>query len=168
MKKATKLLIIAFTVLVIIEIPLYYIVHPTGATQGALQIKGKVNHPLNMTISDLQALPAVDLTARLTSSGSPQENGLFNYTGVTLWSLLEKAGVQDDATSAYVVASDAYGAVITIQELKDNPKIIIAYMEAGEMIKTQADGGWGPLRLVIGSDAYANRWVKWVVSIDVR
>jgi DMSO/TMAO reductase YedYZ molybdopterin-dependent catalytic subunit len=167
LKKATKILIIAFVVLAIIEIPLYVIVHPTDSPKGYLQITGNVNNPLNMTISDIQAMPSVDLTARLTSSGSPQENGVFNYTGVTLWSLLEKAGVSDDASSAYVLASDAYGAVITVKEMKDNPKIIIAYMEGGEMIKSQADGGWGPLRLIIGSDAYANRWVKWVVSIEV-
>ncbi len=167
MKKATKILIIAFVVLALVEIPLYVVVHPTDAPKGYLQIKGNVNHPLNMTISDIQAMPQVELTARLTSSGSPQENGVFNYTGVTVWSLLEKAGISEDATSAYVVASDAYGAVLTIKEVKDNPKIIIAYKEGGEMIKSQADGGWGPLRLVIGSDAYANRWVKWVVSIAV-
>lgn len=167
MRKATKILIIAFVVLALIEIPLYIIVHPADAPKGYLQIKGNVANPLNMTISDLIAMPSVDLTARLTSSGSPQENGVFNYTGVTLWSLLEKAGVSDDATSAYVIASDAYGAVISIKEMKDNPKIIIAYKEGGEMIKSQADGGWGPIRLIIGSDAYANRWVKWVVSITV-
>jgi DMSO/TMAO reductase YedYZ molybdopterin-dependent catalytic subunit len=167
LKKSSKIVIALFIALIVIEVPLYFVVHPANAPKGYLQIKGNVSNPLNMTISDIQAMPSVDLTAKLTSSGSPQENGVFNYTGVTLWSLLEKAGVSEDATSAYVIASDSYGAVISIKELKDNPKIIIAYMEGGQMIQSQAGGGYGPLRLVIGSDAYANRWVKWVVSITV-
>jgi DMSO/TMAO reductase YedYZ molybdopterin-dependent catalytic subunit len=167
MKKSSKLVIILFILLIVIEIPLYFVVHPTDAPKGYLQIKGNVDHPLNMTLNDLLAMPAVDLTAQLTSSGSPQENGLFNYTGIPLWSLLQKAGIADNATSVYVLASDAYGTVISVKELKDNPKILIAYMEGGQMIKSQADGGWGPIRLIVGTDSYANRWVKWVVSVTV-
>jgi DMSO/TMAO reductase YedYZ molybdopterin-dependent catalytic subunit len=167
MKKSIKILIIVFCALAIVEIPLYYTVHPTDAIQGYVIIKGNVAHPLNMSISDIQAMPSTTITARLTSSGSPQENGVFTYTGVTVWNLLQKAGVSDNATSAYVLASDAYGAVLTLKEIKSDSQIVLAYMQDGAMIKSQADGGWGPLRLVIGSDAYANRWVKWVVSITV-
>lgn len=167
MKKSTKLIIIMFVALAVAEVPLYYVVHPNDVSVGYVIIKGNVSHQLNMSISDLQAMPSTTITARLTSSGSPQENGVFTYTGVTISSLLEKAGVAENATSAYVLATDSYGAVLTMKEIKENPKIILAYMQDGEMIKSQADGGWGPLRLVMGTDPYANRWVKWVVSITV-
>jgi DMSO/TMAO reductase YedYZ molybdopterin-dependent catalytic subunit len=89
---------------------LYFVVHPTDAPKGYLQVRGNVNNPVNMSVSDIQAMPSVNLTARLTSTGSPQENGDFNYTGVTLWDLLVKAGVSDNATSVRVVATDAYSA----------------------------------------------------------
>jgi DMSO/TMAO reductase YedYZ molybdopterin-dependent catalytic subunit len=166
--KPSKLVIILFAALIIIEIPLYIIVHPIDSPKGYLQIKGNVNQQLNMTLNEITTIQSVNLTAQLTSSGNPQENGLFNYTGVPLWSLLEHAGISENATSVYVVASDAYGTVLKVKEVKDNPKIVIAYMEDGEMIKSQSEGGYGPLRLIVGTDAFANRWVKWVVSITVN
>jgi DMSO/TMAO reductase YedYZ molybdopterin-dependent catalytic subunit len=103
----------------------------------------------------------------LTSSGSPSSNGVFNYTGVLLSTLLQKAGVSPNATSVYIQASDGYATTLSMQDAM-SPKTIIAYQKDGASLTPLKDGGEGPFRLIVGTDQYAQRWVMGVVSIKVN
>ena len=102
----------------------------------------------------------------MSSSSRPSDNGVFNYTGVTLKTLLEQAQVSANATSVYIQASDGYGTNIPIKDAM-NSKTIIAYQKNGASLIPLKDDGEGPLRLVIGSDQYAQRWVRGVAAIQV-
>jgi DMSO/TMAO reductase YedYZ molybdopterin-dependent catalytic subunit len=48
-----------------------------------------------------------------------------------------------------------------------NQNTIIAYQKDGATLTALKAGGEGPLRLIIGNDQYAQRWVKGVVAIEV-
>ncbi|MCW4030679.1 MAG: molybdopterin-dependent oxidoreductase [Candidatus Bathyarchaeota archaeon] len=166
MKSNTKLVIAFFAVLILALVPLYYYAHPINASEGTLQIKGNVGSPQNLTLAEIDALPPVTVQATLVSSGSPQENGVFNYTGVLLKDLLGLVEVSSNATSVYVQASDAYGSTLLLKDAQNN-STLLAYAKDGAPLTDLKGGGEGPLRLVIGGDQYAQRWVKGVVSITV-
>lgn len=168
MKKGTKVVIIVCAVLILAIIPLYPLVHVNNAPSGYLQVTGNVDHTLNMTVSQVEALPSTTITATLVSSGNPQDDGTFSYTGVTLWSLLQRAGIATNASSVAVFASDGYQADLTIKEIENNSQIIMAYKQNGEYMKPKSEGGDGPLRLIVGTDTYAQRWVYWVVELQVN
>ena len=102
----------------------------------------------------------------MSSSSRISDNGVFNYTGVTLRTLLEQANVSTNATSAYIQASDGYGTTIPIQDAM-NQNTIIAYQKNGVPLMALKDDGEGPLRLIIGSDQYAQRWIRGVTIIEV-
>ena len=167
MKKSIKIMTIAMILLVLAAIPIYFVIRPQGAPEGYLQVRGNVSNPLNMTISELRNLPLTTIQANLKSSGHPEDNGVFNFTGVTLWSLLELSGISENATSVYVQASDSYGSTFSIQEIEQNNQYLIAYAKDGQPLESRDKGGTGPIRLVIGSDQYSQRWVKYVVNIEV-
>lgn len=166
MKKLLKIVIAIFALLIVLVIPLYYYSHPASVEPGTIQITGNVDNPMNLTFSQLMALKSVTIEATLTSSGSPQENGLFNYTGVALKEILNLVQVSDNATSVFIQASDAYGATLTINDAI-YPNTIIAYSKDDTAMPALKDGGEGPVRLVIGEDKFAQRWVKGVVLIEV-
>ena len=167
MNKSTKITLTVFVCLFIAVVPLYYASRPTPMQAGiALQITGKVVNPLNFTISQLQALQSTTIQVTLTSSSRAEDNGVFNYTGVSLNSLLAQANIQANATSIYVQASDGYGTTLTIQEA-NNPDTIIAYQKDGSPLTLLKNDGEGPLRLIIGSDQYAQRWIRGAVAIIV-
>jgi DMSO/TMAO reductase YedYZ molybdopterin-dependent catalytic subunit len=166
MKKASKIVIVTFMLLIALVIPLYYYVQPPAVESGSIEITGNVHNPQNFTFSQLQTITPVTIQATLTSSGSPQENGVFNYTGVTLKEILKLAQASDNVTLVYVQASDAYGATLTIKDAM-NEKTILAYAKDGSSMTDLKKGGEGPLRLVIGGDKFAQRWVKGVVLINV-
>jgi DMSO/TMAO reductase YedYZ molybdopterin-dependent catalytic subunit len=48
-----------------------------------------------------------------------------------------------------------------------NPNTIIAYQKNSEALTAIKAGGEGPLRLIIGGDQYAQRWVRGVAAIEV-
>jgi hypothetical protein len=88
----------------------------------ALTIDGAVAHPLTLTAGDLAALPQSDVhVAYLTGHGSEDAT----YSGVSLWSLIEKAGLGDafkdrkTHTSHYLTlsAKDGYVVVLALGEI---------------------------------------------------
>ena len=49
-----------------------------------------------------------------------------------------------------------------------NQNTIIAYERNDAPLTALKDDGEGPLRLIIGNDQYAQRWIRGIVSIEVR
>ena len=165
MRKITKITLALFIILVASAIPLYLYTRPAQVQEGNLQIKGQVSNPLTITFSQLENYTPQTLEVTLSSSSRISDNGVFNYTGVTLRTLLEQANVSANATSVYIQASDGYGTTIPIQDAM-NQNTIIAYQKNGLPLTALKDDGEGPLRLIIGSDQYAQRWVRGVVAIE--
>ena len=166
MKKTSKIALAILIILVAAAVPLYFYTRPAPVPQGTLQITGQVSNPMNITLSQLQTYTPLTLQVTLTSSSQPSGNGVFNYTGVLLSTLLQKAGVSANATSVYIQASDGYGTTLSMQDAM-NQKTIIAYQKDGESLTPLKSGGEGPFRLIVGTDQYAQRWVMGVVSIQV-
>lgn len=166
MRKATKITLALIVALVAAAVPLYFFTHPAPVQAGTLQVTGQVNSPLNITFSQLQTYAPTTMQVTLTSSGTPSENGVFNYTGVLLSTLLQQAQVSANASSVFIQASDGYGTTITMLDAMSQ-NTIIAYQKNGAPLSALQNGGEGPLRLIIGSDQYAQRWVRGVVAIQV-
>ena len=166
MKKTSKIAGVILVVLVAAAVPLYFYSRPAQAPAGTLQITGKVSNPMNVTLTQLETYGSTSLQVTLTSSSTPSNNGVFNYTGVPLRTLLQEAGASANATSVYIQASDGYGTTLSMQDAM-NQKTIIAYQKDGASLVPLKNGGEGPLRLIVGSDQYAQRWVSGVVSIQV-
>ncbi len=165
MKKATKIALTVFFILIVAAIPLYYYTRP-DATQpeDTLQIRGKVSNPANFTLAQLKSYPAT--TLQVTVKGHQGDNGVYSYTGVTLKELLNQAQVSSSAKSVYIQASDGYGTTLTIEKSqKDN--VFIAYQKDDAALSLLKDGGEGPYRLIIADDEYAQTWVRGVVAIEV-
>ncbi|MCW4022590.1 MAG: molybdopterin-dependent oxidoreductase [archaeon] len=167
MNKGTKTAAIVFVLLVAVAVPLYFFVRPADVEEGFLQINGDVTNPLNLTVSELEAMPSSNMDATLDSSTHIEDEGTFTFTGVPVWTLLQEAGISDDATSVYIQAIDSYGTSLTVEEIQQNNQIMIVYKQDGEYLESYEEGGTGPLRLVIGSEEYAQLWVKNVVLLEV-
>jgi DMSO/TMAO reductase YedYZ molybdopterin-dependent catalytic subunit len=166
MKKSAKIVIAIFVLLIVAAVPLHFYTRPDISQVGALKITGKVNTLTTLTLEQLKTYPAVTLQVTLTSSGTPSGNGVFNYTGVAVADLLNQTHASTNSTSIYIQAQDGYGTTITSQEAQ-KPNTIIAYQKDGAPLTALKDGGEGPLRLIIGSDQYAQRWIRGVVAIEV-
>lgn len=138
----------------------------------SVDLIGLVNTPGPITVADLQTLTpqTVDVTFQ---SGQGEQS--HSYTGVLLWDVLDRAGIQlnpdikNDVLRKYVVltANDGYETVISLGEIDPgfgaNP-YLLAWEEDGAPLTGDA----GPVRLVTPGDVKGGRYVTGVITIEVR
>lgn len=125
-------------------------------------VSGLVRTRASFDAASLAALPAATATV----------DGVA-YTGVALWTLLERVGlvtdplIKNDVLRRVVVAtgSDGYKAVIALGEI--DPKFghapdLVAYASNGKPLGVE-----GFARLIAPNDAARGRWVSNLVSLEV-
>ena len=118
--------------------------------------------------ADLEALPHVKVTA--SEHGSPA----VSFEGVTLKSVLEKAGVTfgesmkgKRLTNCLLVeAADGYRAVIALPELDPaftDKQTMLAFLRDGKPLGEKE----GPYRIVIPDEKRMARWVRQVTTLKI-
>jgi DMSO/TMAO reductase YedYZ molybdopterin-dependent catalytic subunit len=150
-----------------------------------LNVHGQVAQPLALTLKDIMALPQVELAAVNECSGNSRGffqprvaggewgNGAMGnarWTGVSLKSVLDKAGVKAGAVQVRFngmdepVVADApdFMKSLSIDHARDG-EVMIAYAMNGEQLPLL--NGF-PLRLVVPG-WYATYWVKMLNDIEV-
>ena len=149
-----------------------------------LRVSGLVDTPLELSMDDLRAMPSRDLVFGFECSGNRGPlNGLSSngrWTGVSLRTVLQRAGVQNAAREFVFFGADRgeeeviwrgrpfnveqqYGRSLERdQALSDEP--LLAYALNGEPL-TEHQGR--PLRLLVPG-WYGAPNVKWVAEINVQ
>ncbi len=123
----------------------------------ALTITGTVDHPTNLTLTQLQAMPKTTEYAAIICVDFPQtivEEG--NWTGVKLGTLLETAGIQSGAIKIKIAASDGFSSDLTVDAAMQS-NIILAYEKDGQALSS--------LRLVVPG-RWGYKWVNLVTVIE--
>ena len=118
--------------------------------------------------TELDALPHVKVTASEHSSGP------VSFEGVTVKSVLEKAGITFEesmkgkrmADSLLVEAADGYKAVFAMAELDpafSDKQIVLAFLRDGKPLGDKE----GPYRIVVPDEKRMARWVRQVTAVKI-
>jgi len=132
-------------------------------TQYRLGVEGLVETPLSLTYEEILAYPAVTEVVLLICPGFFADNA--EWTGVPVTALLEKAGIEPEASE--VVFQDIAGAYrkeLPLEDILGNDSIFLAHTVNGQTLPLEH--GY-PLRLV-AKGIFGGYWVKWVEMIEVR
>jgi DMSO/TMAO reductase YedYZ molybdopterin-dependent catalytic subunit len=147
-----------------------------------LEITGLVEHPMTLTMDDLQTWPRQELDFTIECSGNHGFNwnwglaGNARWAGVALAPLLQEAGVRDDAVEVAFYGADVGQETVREQTITQHfarsmsiedatsPYNLLCYEMNGAPLPTRH--GF-PLRLIApGWYGVAN--VKWLERIEVR
>jgi DMSO/TMAO reductase YedYZ molybdopterin-dependent catalytic subunit len=130
-------------------------------------VGGTVQHPLTLTIADLRAMPATDVTVSQQTDRGPAQG---KFHGVLLWSVIDGArlvnGTQKNAYLRHTIlvsGSDGYAVALSEGELDpklEGKQVLLAYEKDGARLATP--------RLVVPGDAHAARAVHDVVTVEVK
>jgi len=150
-----------------------------------LHIGGSVRRPLTLSLEDLRALPHRTIPVTLECAGNgrallhprplsqpwlQEAVGTASWTGVSLHTLLERAGIEDDSVEIAFTGADHgvekghehdYARSLPLDEAL-RPEVIIAYEMNGAPLQPQH--GF-PARLLVPG-WYGMASVKWLVRIE--
>lgn len=130
--------------------------------QYRLVIDGLVDRPLQLTLADLQAMPATTLVRDFQCVTGWRVSAV-HWQGVLLSDLLQRAGVQPGAKALRFESFDGvYSESLTLAEA-DRPDVIVAYSLSGQPLSV-AHGG--PVRLYV-APMYGYKSIKWMSHIQV-
>ena len=130
----------------------------SSENEWQLQISGLVDHPMNLTLSEIAEMPATTVNATIYCVGSStQIVDEGNWTGVKLGFLLEEAGFSSSAIKVAFYASDGYSTDLSL-EAATQPNVIVAYEKDDIRIS-------GTLRLVTPG-RWGYKWISQLTRIE--
>ena len=140
--------------------------HVTGKVQKIdlesyrLEVTGKVKHPLKLSYDDLRCMPRIEARPTLICPGFFADTA--TWAGASLKSVLELAGVQEEARGIRLISADGYSAPVPLSEAHSE-KNFLAYAWEGEPLPILH--GF-PVRAVF-PELDGDTWMKWLVKIEV-
>jgi DMSO/TMAO reductase YedYZ molybdopterin-dependent catalytic subunit len=126
-------------------------------------VNGKLAHPLTLTGKNVSDFEVKTVEAEFAPGGEPQR--ISNWTGVTLQSILDAAGVNSEASKVTVTAIDGYSKQFTLAQVQSTG-MMLGFQENGGYLSP--DGGQ-PFRLMIPTEEFkwGQYWVRWVSEITI-
>jgi DMSO/TMAO reductase YedYZ molybdopterin-dependent catalytic subunit len=140
----------------------------TAGQAAVVRIAGDVPTPVTLTASDLAAMPRTTVTAE-----AHDQKG--SYEGVSMRELLSRAGVAagaelrgaELAKTVIVTGADGYRVAFGIAEFDPgftDRTAILADRRDGRPLPANA----APFQLIVTGEKRPARWVRQVVTIEVR
>jgi len=151
---------------IVVFLALLLAVAGARADSKSVTVDGLVKQPQQVTADALRRLPPVERRVTFDTDRGPQS---ATYTGVLLWTLIDRAKVDDAAKWGElrhvlaVTAADGYLLMVSIGEIDPNfgnAPVVLAYARDGQPLPV--------LRLVFPGDKHGARDVRDVVHIEVR
>ena len=131
----------------------------SNGSEWQLTVTGLVEHPLNLSLTEIAAMPQTTVNAMLICVDYPSNMvAEGNWTGVSLRLLLENAGVSPDAVKIAFYAKDGYSTDLTVETAK-REDIILAYEKDGAPLSET-------LRLVIPGK-WGYKWISQIAAIEL-
>jgi DMSO/TMAO reductase YedYZ molybdopterin-dependent catalytic subunit len=125
-----------------------------------LEVTGLVDNELSLTYDELRCLPKIELYCTLVCPGFFQDEA--TWAGARLDHVLEMAGLPEEFHGMKLISADGYSTIVSAKQLETGDNFL-AYELEGEPIP--ALHGF-PVRAVFpGLDG--NKWIKWLIRIEV-
>jgi hypothetical protein len=95
------------------------------AQKPALKVSGKVNNEMAWQESEVKAMDTIQVQSK------NNQGQVSDYTGVLLNNLLDKAGLQSDATTLIFVGDDGYTAEAKLADIQACTNCIVSFRSKG-------------------------------------
>jgi DMSO/TMAO reductase YedYZ molybdopterin-dependent catalytic subunit len=134
-------------------------------TSWRLKIHGLVAKPLEWTLADLRARPAMHQFITLSCISNTvggDLTGTTRWSGVSLQQLLPDFGLQPNATHLKIQSADGFFEVVALDAIRGDGRVMLTY--AWDGLPLPEKHGF-PLRIYI-PDRYGMKQPKWIESIE--
>jgi DMSO/TMAO reductase YedYZ molybdopterin-dependent catalytic subunit len=130
-----------------------------------LKIHGLVARPLEWTLAELRARPAMHQFITLSCISNTvggDLTGTTRWSGVSLQQLLPELGLHPNATHLKIRSADGFYEVVALTAIREDGRVMLTY--AWDGLPLPEKHGF-PLRIYI-PDRYGMKQPKWIESIE--
>ncbi len=153
------IIILAASALIVINVKSPASRAQTSNQTWQLTITGLVENPLNLTLSDIEAMPPTSEYAALFCVDAPTTPlAQGNWTGVQLSYLLQLANVSPEAFKVALFAPDGFTTDFTVQKAMQDTNILVAYQKDNVPLSG--------LRLVVPFN-WGYKWINYLEKIQL-
>jgi DMSO/TMAO reductase YedYZ molybdopterin-dependent catalytic subunit len=139
---------------------------PDVAAHGwRLRVEGMVMNRLSLSYADLLAMPSVTENRTLECISNEVGGDLISngvWTGVRLNDVLQRAGIQPDATVLRFTSADNYTATMSLSQALDASSLLVYQLDGAPLPRKH---GY-PVR-VLGIGTYGMKNPKWLTRIEL-
>ncbi len=126
-----------------------------------LEVTGKVNHPLSLSYDELRCMPKIKDKPTLICPGFFED--VATWAGASLAYILTSADVQAGASEINLMSVDGYSTVVPLVKARAQDNFLAYEWEGQPLPRLHGF----PVRAVFPS-LEGNKWVKWLVKIEVQ
>src|SRR5450759_1145655 len=130
-----------------------------------LVLKGLVQKPLNLSLAEIRALPAVTQAVTMACISNPVGGDLTStnfWTGARLKDVLAMAGLMPGARFIAITAQDGFYEGMSLDEAMDERALLVYAMNGAPLTP---EHGY-PLRIYIPNH-YGMKQPKWIIQIEL-
>lgn len=133
-------------------------------TSYALMIKGLVDSPLRLSLSEIRDRFAPVATDMVLQCMTNVHWGRMQFEGARLMDVLDHTGLSKNACKVALRGAEGFDTDVWIQEIREQPDaFLLAYSMNGEALPL--DHGF-PLRFA-ADGKYGFKWCKWLTEVEV-
>ncbi len=135
---------------------------------GMIGIKSQGEVIAVLTLHDIQALPKVEKKVTIHSASEGKSTEVWG--GASMRDVLDLADPKllQNAEQVLARAEDGFTSALTPKEIIASDAVLIAYERNGELLKSKAEGGLGPFRLILAADPFGNRMTKYLNELEIK
>jgi hypothetical protein len=170
--KKSNIAIIVIVIVFICLIAVIAVINRNGIAQPSgdhsLIVRSGEQTLKEYTVSDLKALPSVEIYKSISSGKHEDEQG--NFKGVPLETLLSDAAPdwQGRYKEFIFSGSDGFTSSVFASDIEKGENVLVVYAKDGGDLKGPEEGGKGPLRIIVVDDPFGNRSAYLLTSIEVK
>lgn len=168
-KKIYGIIAIFLLILAIGILSLAYLNRPQGSIQpGMIGISRQGEVIAVLTLQDIQALPKVEKKVTINSASEGKSTDIWGGAAMKEVLDLVEPRLLLDAEQIFTRAEDGFTSALTPEEITVSDAVLIAYEKNGELLKSKAEGGLGPFRLILTEDPFGNRMTKYLNEVEIK
>lgn len=168
-KKTYGIIAIILLILAVGILFFAYLNRPQGFMQpGRIGINHQGEVIAVLSLEDIQALPKVEHKVTINSASEGKSTDI--WAGAALKEVLDLVDPKllQNAEQVLTRAEDGFASALTAEEIAASDAVLIAYTKNGELLKSKAEGGLGPFRLILAEDPFGNRMTKYLNELEIR
>lgn len=117
------------------------------------------------SLSEIKELPSTTFKAEIRSTSQP--NKVVEFTGVSLFDLLNAASINGEFSLVVFKSIDGFQTELSKEEAMLDENVYVVYLRDGVQTLSKSDGGSGPMEVVVALDPFSNRWNKYLIEIEL-